>query len=584
MSIREVEGLIIGFLKNSEPEAIAIKGGWGIGKTYTWRKCLGQSVDKQEMALERYSYVSLFGVNSIADLKYQIFENMDSSKLLDQKSNLARIYESLLQKKFNITRIHENLFEKKFNIARIYENSLNVAKRIAAELFKYLRGASQIKSHAPAVEIIAFTFVRRIVVCLDDVERRGKGLELKDVLGLISFLKEQRGCKVVVLLNDDLLKEEDFDVYNEKVLDYEIKFSSSVRNAVDVVFEKQSKYYKVIYDRAEALKIENIRILKKVKRIIGMVLEGEDSIDTHVSNQVVESIILFVSCHYSPFPNKIPPLDFIAQYTISNYIERGKSADVNVWEQFLSSVRYICTSELDMVLIDAVRNGYVDKMRLRNCLREAEADALGANSYLSFTQEFDQIFLSFNSEDEEVVLSKLVDSFHKNIDSLSVSMLQNMLAFFRRLERQDLVENAVDAYFDRRFSGDEISQTEEFNLASAEYDPYLMDKYAKKLQDGVGRYEIQDLMVKVVSSNGWASAEANILANADVHDYYTFFKSQQGDSLRDSVNCFLSIRNMSNPSSKDNTILSKATEALKNIASESKLNKVRVARYGVRSD
>jgi hypothetical protein len=65
-----------------------------------------------------------------------------------------------------------------------------------------------------------FLTVRQQIVCIDDLERSGRDLGIKDVLGLMSFLKEQRACKVVLLLNNDALAGEsasDFRTQLEKV-------------------------------------------------------------------------------------------------------------------------------------------------------------------------------------------------------------------------------------------------------------------------------------------------------------------------------------------------------------------------------
>jgi hypothetical protein len=51
-------------------------------------------------------------------------------------------------------------------------------------------------------------------------------MELKEVLGLISELKEQKNCSVVMILNEDELEDnkEALDKYKEKVVDYEFSY------------------------------------------------------------------------------------------------------------------------------------------------------------------------------------------------------------------------------------------------------------------------------------------------------------------------------------------------------------------------
>lgn len=65
------------FLKSPEPEVIAITGEWGVGKTYTWHTELNDARYNNQYGLDRYSYVSLFGINSLEALKFALVENLD---------------------------------------------------------------------------------------------------------------------------------------------------------------------------------------------------------------------------------------------------------------------------------------------------------------------------------------------------------------------------------------------------------------------------------------------------------------------------------------------------------------------------
>ncbi|MCK9911718.1 hypothetical protein MXD81_21360, partial [Microbacteriaceae bacterium K1510] len=69
------------------------------------------------------------------------------------------------------------------------------------------------------------------------LERRGSGLAVKDVLGLISFLKEQRRCKVALLLNEDELDKDgraEFDGNLEKVIDVKLAFSPTAAESAAI--------------------------------------------------------------------------------------------------------------------------------------------------------------------------------------------------------------------------------------------------------------------------------------------------------------------------------------------------------------
>ena len=47
------------------------------------------------------------------------------------------------------------------------------------------------------------------LICIDDLDRKGEKLRVEDVLGLVSFLREERKCKVALLLNEEQLQGKD---------------------------------------------------------------------------------------------------------------------------------------------------------------------------------------------------------------------------------------------------------------------------------------------------------------------------------------------------------------------------------------
>jgi len=87
MSIEIVKKQIAEFLSSSLPEVMAIKGAWGIGKTYTWKKLLLEAKKNKNISLKSYSYISLFGINSLDTFKFSIFLNVINSGLIGTESN-----------------------------------------------------------------------------------------------------------------------------------------------------------------------------------------------------------------------------------------------------------------------------------------------------------------------------------------------------------------------------------------------------------------------------------------------------------------------------------------------------------------
>ncbi|WP_164465127.1 hypothetical protein [Aeromonas dhakensis] len=164
MSIEVIKDQIFHFLSSEQPEVMAIKGEWGVGKTFSWKKFLQEANSKGKIKSDRYSYVSLFGINSLDSFKYTIFENVIKRDIIGTEASIETF-------KSNTTSLIESLGRNSFSL---------------------FRGAPIIKSLTPAIEAVSFLSLNNILICIDDLERKGKSLDIKDVLGLVSLLKEQK--------------------------------------------------------------------------------------------------------------------------------------------------------------------------------------------------------------------------------------------------------------------------------------------------------------------------------------------------------------------------------------------------------
>ena len=94
-----------------------------------------------------------------------------------------------------------------------------------------------------------FLLARNKIVCLDDLERAGAGLNIKDVLGLASQLKDEKGCKVIILLNDEKLEESqkiDFENQLEKVADIIFNFDPSPEEAITIALTTEGAFKELL--------------------------------------------------------------------------------------------------------------------------------------------------------------------------------------------------------------------------------------------------------------------------------------------------------------------------------------------------
>lgn len=80
MTVALVRQAIRAFLRTPTPQVLCIRGKWGVGKTFIWSDVLRQTTEEGETLLQYYSYVSLFGLQSLDEVRQAIFENSVPTK------------------------------------------------------------------------------------------------------------------------------------------------------------------------------------------------------------------------------------------------------------------------------------------------------------------------------------------------------------------------------------------------------------------------------------------------------------------------------------------------------------------------
>ena len=115
-------------------------------------------------------------------------------------------------------------------------------------------------------------FTNKQIVCIDDLERKGADLSVGDVLGFDSYLKEERACKIVILLNDEALQgadEKQFSSYLEKVVDINLRFSPTPSESAAIALgDKGNEATEEVRKRVIKLGIDNVRVILEIYRSV----------------------------------------------------------------------------------------------------------------------------------------------------------------------------------------------------------------------------------------------------------------------------------------------------------------------------
>lgn len=274
MSIENVKDQTLSFLRSEVAKVLCIRGNWGTGKTYNWDATLKEAVAKNEVGRDKYAYVSLFGVNSLDDLKQEI--------------------------------IHQTIDVDQVGMPFDFEDVQSYVKNAFPGILKLggLAGKFLGENYTSTGVAVMYMFVRNRLICIDDLERKGEHLRVADVLGLVSQLRENRNCKVVILLNDERLKDRsDFESYLEKVVDINLSFRPTALDSAKIALaplDGTNHLKKLVLERTTKLGLDNVRVIRKLYSFVQQIEPLLAQYKPDVFLSVAHTIVLMGWCHLQP--------------------------------------------------------------------------------------------------------------------------------------------------------------------------------------------------------------------------------------------------------------------------------------------
>lgn len=553
MSIEILKQQIEKFLNSEIPEVMTIRGTWGVGKTYSWNKFLKDAKDNNKISFNNYSYVSLFGINSIDTLKFNIFQQIIDKKIIGTEPNL-----------------------KSFK-----ENADSIFKSLGRKASSLLHGLPWIKDFTPNILSLSFLSINETIICIDDFERKGNNLSTKDIMGLISILKEQKNCKVVIIFNDEELEginKVEYKKYREKVIDSEIEFKPTPEESVEIAL-KTDATGKMLRDFIIKLGISNIRIIKKIEKLALQIVPLIEKYDSKICYQSLHTLCLFTWCFYSTKDS--PNYDFVKKQTyFAGMMDDKLSDEEKLWTSKLSHYGYSNTDEFDLEIANIVEKGYINENDLINSASKLNTQIRAIKSENDFHEAWNLYHRSFDNNQEEVI-NKLYDSFKENVKYISPTNLDSTVNLFRQLERNDLADEIIEYYCTENKDDRSKFDLDKYRDILEIKDVKVKEKIKDISKTFVVERTIKQVLEKIAGKDSWGGEDERILSNATPDDYYNLFKTEKGSHLTPFVNTCLRFGKLKNADEQAKKIANNATIALKKIASESLINKLRVKKFGI---
>ncbi|WP_173998901.1 P-loop NTPase fold protein [Agrobacterium rubi] len=560
MSTAQVKKEITRFLNSEETLTLCLSGKWGVGKTHTWNALLKEAFENGTVRPTNYAYASLFGLESLKNVRKTVFENTVGAAAFTEKKQLEA----------TVASVSERL------------GQMGTKWRAVAG---FVRGIPIVADYDGLTEA-GFLDVRDQIVCFDDLERMSDSLKIKDVLGLISLLKEKKRCKVVLLLNRDALEgqdAEDFRVQLEKVIDINLEYDPTAIEAVEIAIptsQRSNMMKRLVAENTTKLGIKNIRTIFKLLRICKRLEEILSGYDPRVVTKSFHSACLFGYALYQP--TEAPPLDKIMGpyvYLLPGHEVEKKTPEQIQQSEVLARYGFNTADDFDRAILDSIRTGVYNEGAIRQ-----EADAITKNLTLSdraiaFHKTWNIAHDSFD-DNADAFAEELKQSIRDNAIAIAPQNLSAAIGILKKLGHTKDTAEIIQVYVDSRdddkefWIGDPVSH---FDMN----DPDVLAAFAAKANQFQDDRTLQEVTKEIVQSGSWSPSKIAFLDNHTADDFYNALKNTKGEKLRQLAYGLTFFRQVTSEDDRLHSITAKAVEALTRIGRESNFNRMRVEKFGI---
>lgn len=274
--MENLDAIVKEYLEEDSDYALLITGGWGTGKTFYYENYLVPIIEQTALGTDASKKhipitVSLFGVKSVEELQYQIL-----------LGTIPYWWDN-------------NWFRRNFKLrfrSKAGKLSTSIAKILSKPLLKEysLDFLSEVLSSSKEEASNNLTF-KKLVLCLDDFERKSDDLKVKDLIGFINSIVDKETGKIIIIANEDkLVDDADFKSFKEKIIGHTIEFIPEINSVYDKIVEAKfagyPEYKKFLKNKKEFI-LEIFKPHSNNLRTLTFVLQKFQKVNSFIDNNVI---------------------------------------------------------------------------------------------------------------------------------------------------------------------------------------------------------------------------------------------------------------------------------------------------------
>jgi hypothetical protein len=502
MSLKSTKEQLAQLLMEKDNKVIALSGKWGTGKSYMWEQVKASSADEM---VKGALYVSLFGLSGMEQVKMKLIQS--AVPAIEANPGL---WAGAKQTVSAGVKVLEG-FHKGFG-------ALNELGLI----------------FAPAI-------LRQRLIVLDDIERKHDKLNIDEVLGFIDEFTQQHDSRFVLILNSDQLAKRDvWDTLREKVVDQELRLTTSASEAFDIAIGlTDSDYAEQVRTAVESCGLTNIRIIRKVIKAVNRILGDRQELSDAVLWRVIPSTVLLAAIHYKGIEDG-PDFNFVltqGTWNIGSMLgakkveeETEESKQKSKWRLFMSKLKISQCDDYELLVVEFLQSGLFDDSQVSKIIDRYVAEADVMNTQHAAHKFFERFVWDHTlTEKQLLVEAREVTSKSQLMDAHMVSFICELISELPG--GQVVADEALDRW---------ISALKLKNPDGGEFPNFFHDRLHPRIQ---AEFEVANAMAQAKTSvydacrhvaehNGWGSRQEIAFQSATVHDMETLIRSSAIPDMR----------------------------------------------------
>jgi len=422
------------------------------------------------------------------------------------------------------------------------KNLFKAGVKAASEHYKALAAINDLN-----VLLMAPVLLRNKLIVIDDIERKHEKLGIDEVLGFIDEYSQQHGTQFVLVLNDDQLSTKDdqktlWATFREKVIDQEIKLSTSAEEAFSIAIGlKPSKYAEAIKRACITCSLTNIRVAVKVIKVANQIL-GDRDLEEAIQARVVPSIVLFSAIHYRGIDDG-PDFKFALNVGNPDWASFAKDKKEEPtpqegreegWRMLMQELGIHGCDDFEKQLVEFLESGLLEAASIEAIIDRYVSESAAMKARETAQEFLKRAFWDHRADEAQLVAEAAVLPASAGLlDPFVATELQSVLA---KLPGGAAIGDAIIDGWIAAYRKSNPSTVNDENPFGNPLHPKIQAEFSAIKASSQANATVVDACMYLIENNGWGTLQEVALRRATAADFEATIREMEDlDKLR----CFM---------------------------------------------